>query len=209
MSRQAGPSIVLSVLIVCFFAVALFQRDSPRTRGGHGRSQARESVARTASPAAGTTRSAQDADHKPTSRATVQSKMSSLPADDSICASVNRVPAAAADSRSRDSRNGRSEHPVALGSNRPGKGTQEESARAKARIQQPAATSQPRTPDSARSGRSTFTTVRESETIEDVSSRVYGTQEYGDLLWRANRDTLPKRKSPLSTGMLLRTPRIR
>ncbi len=30
MNRQAGPSIVLSVLIVCFFAVALFQRDPPR-----------------------------------------------------------------------------------------------------------------------------------------------------------------------------------
>ena len=46
----------------------------------------------------------------------------------------------------------------------------------------------------------------ESETIEDVSSRVYGTPEHGDLLWRANRDTLPQRNSPLSTGMLLRTP---
>jgi hypothetical protein len=209
MSRQAGPSIVLSVLIVCFFAVALFQRDSPRARAGHGRSPAREAVARAAPAATGATRSAQAREHKPTSRATVQSKMSSISGESSIETSANRVPGAAPNSRSVDSRTGRSEQPVALGSDRPGERIPQASARAKGRIQQPASPGVPRKPDSARSAQSAFTTVRESETIEDVSSRVYGTSEHGDLLWRANRDTLPKRNSPLSTGMLLRTPRIR
>ena len=41
MSRQAGPSIVLSVLIVCFFAVALFQRDLPTRRSAQARSRRR------------------------------------------------------------------------------------------------------------------------------------------------------------------------
>lgn len=44
MSRQAGPSIILSVLIVSFFAVALFQQDLNRTRIGRSRSSLRKSV---------------------------------------------------------------------------------------------------------------------------------------------------------------------
>ena len=69
MSRQAGPSIVLSVLIVCFFAVALFQRDSPRTRARGVRPQTRESVARTSPPApVERTRTAQASDQVRTSR---------------------------------------------------------------------------------------------------------------------------------------------
>ena len=212
MSRQAGPSIVLSVLIVCFFAVALFQRDLPRARAPDaGDRRARESVARTFAPTpGGRTQSAKARDRKPhTSRVTVQSKMSSMPGEHSIFTSAKRVPAAAADSRPLDSRTGRSEQPVALGSDRPGSRVPEVSARAKGRMQQPASTGLPRKPDSARSPRSAFTTARESETIEDVSSRVYGTPEHGELLWRANRDTLPKRNSPLARGMLLRTPSVR
>ena len=66
-----------------------------------------------------------------------------------------------------------------------------------------------RKPAAARSPRSAFTIVLSKETIEDVSSRVYGTSDLADSLWRANRDALPKRDSPVSMGMLLRTPDIR
>jgi hypothetical protein len=141
MSRQAGPSIVLSVLIVCFFAVALFQRDLPRRQLRRARSSVREPGARSTLPPV-------------------------LPS----------------------TRLGRSDGAVRT---RPGARPGETSSRKQAL---------------ARNPRAAFTSVLPAETIEDVSSRVYGTAELADSLWRANRDALPKRDMALSTGMLLRTP---
>jgi hypothetical protein len=57
------------------------------------------------------------------------------------------------------------------------------------------------------SPRSAFTVVQAAETIEEVALRVYGTTAEADSLWRANRDALPRRDSPLVAGMLLRTPK--
>ncbi|QEH33344.1 hypothetical protein OJF2_18450 [Aquisphaera giovannonii] len=54
--------------------------------------------------------------------------------------------------------------------------------------------------------RSAFTTVAEGEGLGDVAARVYGGAEQIELLWRANRDLLPSRDSPLKTGSILRTP---
>ncbi len=45
MNRQAGPSIVISVLIVCFFAVALFPRDPKRSTSTASRNPVSGSVA--------------------------------------------------------------------------------------------------------------------------------------------------------------------
>jgi hypothetical protein len=53
---------------------------------------------------------------------------------------------------------------------------------------------------------SAFTTVRDGETLHDVSIRVYGSIDEADLLWRANRDLLPHRDSTLVSGAVLRTP---
>ena len=39
--------------------------------------------------------------------------------------------------------------------------------------------------------RSLLTTVKEGETLEDVTIRVYGSSELLDMLWRANRNILP------------------
>jgi len=61
----------------------------------------------------------------------------------------------------------------------------------------------------AREPRSPFTVANADERIEDIALRVYGTIDESDSLWRANRDTLPRKDSPLSPGMLLRTPRVR
>jgi hypothetical protein len=57
-----------------------------------------------------------------------------------------------------------------------------------------------------REPRSAFTVAKVDERIEDVALRVYGTIDESDSLWRANRDTLPRKDSPLLPGMLLRTP---
>ncbi len=54
--------------------------------------------------------------------------------------------------------------------------------------------------------RSAFTTVQDGETLDDVSNRIYGSGDQADLLWRANRDLLPRRDSSLRSGAVLRTP---
>jgi hypothetical protein len=208
MSRQAGPSIVLSVLIVCFFAVALFQHDSPRARAKGGRLPTRESVARTSPPTPGLARTGQARDQAPASRAPLPSGISSTPGDHSVHNGLTGAPSAAPYSGPVDVPTGHSAPPVAHGLNQPGEQIRQALDRATGRTPGPVSARPPQKTSSARSRRSAFTTALESETIEDVSSRVYGTPEHGDLLWRANRDTLPQRNSPLSTGMLLRTPGI-
>ena len=48
--------------------------------------------------------------------------------------------------------------------------------------------------------------MKQGETLEDVSIRVYGSSDQVETLWRANRDLLPHRNSPLNAGAVLRTP---
>jgi len=57
--------------------------------------------------------------------------------------------------------------------------------------------------------RSAFTVVERDETIGDVAVRIYGSIDAVDVLWRANRDFLPNKDSPLSPGTFLRTPTVR
>jgi hypothetical protein len=205
MSRRAGPSIVLSVLIVCFFAVALFQRDLPRTRSARRRISAREGIARTSSPDASRTRPEPGTGPAGASSAVFRGATASKPSSNSMYQGTSRSPAAVPDSRLLDQQLGRGNDHA---SDRPGKRIHNASARPSGRMLPAPSAGVQRTTDSTRSAQSAFTSALESETLEDVSSRVYGTPEHGDLLWRANRDTLPKRNTPLSTGMLLRTPGI-
>ena len=44
------------------------------------------------------------------------------------------------------------------------------------------------------------------ESLTDVALRVYGTSEATNALWRANRDIIAHRETPLDPGLLLRTP---
>jgi hypothetical protein len=60
----------------------------------------------------------------------------------------------------------------------------------------------------AHSPRFAFTVVEEGETIWDVALRVYGSTGQADTLWRANRDALARKDSPLLAGTLLRTPSL-
>jgi hypothetical protein len=216
MSRQAGPSIVLSVLIVCFFAVALFQRDLPRSHASRARPAVRDSVARTSPgglPALGRTPSGQSEAGGQVSRSPDRREVSSLPGGRSATDGKNRLASGAPDQRADVPG-----QPVTATTGQRGSGSppgqfQQASARS-SRLRQPSvpesvASSTSHKTASARGPRSAFTVVEPSETIEDVASRVYGTTLLADSLWRANRDTLPQRKSPLSTGMLLRTPSVR
>jgi nucleoid-associated protein YgaU len=53
---------------------------------------------------------------------------------------------------------------------------------------------------------SAFTQVGEGESLTDVAVRVYGTSEATSALWRANRDIIARRETPLEVGLVLRTP---
>ncbi len=73
----------------------------------------------------------------------------------------------------------------------------------------PRTAARPSRANTARQPRSAFTVVETNETITDVAVRVYGTAEEADVLWRANRDAMPRQDSPLAPGTLLRTPMVR
>jgi hypothetical protein len=185
MNRQVGPSIVLSVLIVCFFAVALFQHDRPRSARDGARLKSRDAIAGPP-PALGPDRER----------------------------SANRVQATASASRGVSADNAlaraQSDRP-ALGESR-GESRPATNVRSRAvsgSSSERLVTAPSERPGVARQPRAAFTVVSAAETIEDVAIRVYGSTGRAESLWRANRDALPRRDSPLSTGMVLRTPNIR
>jgi hypothetical protein len=199
MNRQVGPSIILSVLIVCFFAVALFQRDPPRSaraRSGLGET---EKSPRTASVIEDIQRKGSTATDEP------------------------RQPRRAADARRLNAGPGAAPNARVLPA----------SARTQGKEAAPIVTAglkvaapvnlrrEPASPivtaglkaaapvDLRREPASAFIVVQANETIRDVALRVYGSSERAAALWRANRDALPVLDSPLSSGMVLRTPIIR
>jgi hypothetical protein len=199
MDRQLGPSIVLSVLIVCFFAVALFQHDAPRSSADH-----KPALAGGVPDVVGPVPIARRDTSAPSSSGSVlRSSASAGP----VVSSVNR-------SIDRDVSDRKAEHQtdraiVASGSLnlRPASGRSPSSAVASysstARVRGAVEHGVTRRP------RSAFTVVEADETIADVAVRVYGTADQVELIREANRDSLPRADMPISAGMLLRTPRIR
>ena len=185
MNRQVGPSIVFSVSIVCFFAVALFQRDAPhpgraRSAPGHtklspGSASVTEGVVQVKRPT--------ELPESPQPLKAAEARRDVRPhlGPGSQDASIARVPSTPARShRDRDAA------PIVT-----------------AGFTSADSVDLVRQPDSA------FTVVRDNETIQDVAVRIYGSNDHVGMLWRANRDALPLLNSPLSSGIVLRTPSIR
>ena len=54
--------------------------------------------------------------------------------------------------------------------------------------------------------RGAFTSVRAGETLADVARREYGTGANAAVHWTANPDLIERRDSPLRVGTMLRTP---
>ena len=213
MSRQAGPSIVLSVLIVCFFAVALFERDAPRKQTRQVRSFAGVSTARTSGAPAPTGTAeppGRRADSKKAQSQRALSPPSPLPRDQFASGPNVRVASAGSQPRSVTSRHTRRMKPAGAGGTLPPARVSQTATRVLGARQTPdaRASAAGRRITSARSPDSAFTVAVDGETIEDIASRVYGNPDRAESLWRANRDTLPTRDSRLSAGMLLRTPRV-
>jgi hypothetical protein len=185
MNRQVGPSIVLSVLIVCFFAVALFQHDPPRS--AHSKTGPVANDSRTRADAQSTRRSPSRTSSglseslDPAKTALTRREIHSRPISWTTDSPVVPAPTVTAESSRRTGAN--SAGPV--------------SPRKEERVVVP------RQPGSG------FTVVDANETLEDVARRIYGSEGLAESLWRANRDVLSRSDSPLATGMVLRTPVVR
>jgi nucleoid-associated protein YgaU len=200
MNRQVVPSIALSVLIVCFFAVALFQHDPP---GATPRQK--PPIGREANNGAGT-----KAATTPTevASASTESTSTAIAATSARISNVKHsgIPQASGQRAEQPPDRAVSISSVTLGrtaSVRPFSYAPSVPSSSSAG----AATNDKNYV--ARRPRSAFTVVDRDETISDVALRVYGTTVEVESLWQANRDSLPRKDSPVSSGMLLRTPRIR
>jgi nucleoid-associated protein YgaU len=184
MNRQVGPSIVLSVLIVCFFAVALFQRDPPHS-------------ARARSGLGGTELSPHTA---------------SVTADVQVIRATER-PELVQSSKVAGTLHAFESHRAAAPEKAAIARVQQASARSPAVSEASSiVTAGLKSADHVNPVRepvSAFTVVQANETIRDVAVRVYGSSEHIGALWRANRDALPMLDSPLSSGVVLRTPSVR
>jgi hypothetical protein len=210
---------ILSVLIVCFFSIVLYEREKPGAIARPGAEPA---------PAATSASTAQDVDKPaaPTVSASSGPDASKVVEEGSQReikgpAQTETPPASTANQRGQGIPAGDLEKakPVAVAEapaagavttrEGPGSAPGREATRSadpvnipKAKPTSPAAASSP-----ARTAhRSPFTTVKDGETLEDVTIRIYGSADQLDLLWRANRDILPRKISPLSAGAVLRTP---
>lgn len=191
MDRQAFPSIILSVSIVCFFAVALYERDKVPRAAAKGESAkksapARDRVARSPTPPAPGLRAATDRS-KPTSQGREASH------------------GLARSSISPDG--GRSERTAIAAA--PGAAPSPGIRMVSKRTTEAAPSRAPSRAGAASGGklaRAPFTVVGTGETIADVARRIYGTTEDAGVLWRANRDVLRDPDSPIAPGTVLRTP---
>jgi len=215
MNQRVGPSLVLSFLIVGFFAIALYQRDPVRSVRGRPRTGAGEVISRSgpappASPGRGLLGRVESTGHldRSSTRSTVSAGLSDGP-------SVNRGVGVTAllrdgnkDALSQGARESRAERALDS-SDTPLKQVSARASRPYTGPKSAAASASKGRTDVAREPRSAFTVAKAGETIEDVALRVYGTIDQSDAVWRANRDSLPRRDSPLSPGMLLRTPKAR
>lgn len=220
MNRQVIPSMILSVLIVCFFSIVLYERDKPaaltRPSGSDPApavtpASASQNVDKPAAPSA------------PASKGPDSSKVvdEGPPREIKGLAKTETPPASTADQRAQSSPAAGLEKaepvrlaeapavPAVTASAGPGFAPSQVATRSADPVNRPkekpashAAGSSP----ASTAHRSAFTTVKDGETLEDVTIRIYGSSDQLDLLWRANRDLLPRRNSPLSAGAVLRTP---
>ncbi len=206
MNRQIIPSMFLSVLIVCFFSIVLYERDKPgalaRPAGGDP------------APAAASTAASKGPDSS-------QVGDEGAPRETKGLAKTETPPASTADQRAQSSPAAGQEQaepvrvaeapavPAMTATNGPGSTPSQVATRPAEPVsppkEQPASHAAGSAPAST-AHRSAFTTVQDGETLEDVTIRIYGSSDQLDQLWRANRDLLPRRNSPLSAGAVLRTP---
>ena len=196
MNRQVIPSMILSVLIVCSFAIVLFERDPDAAgRKPDPGPAANKSTPPSASPSpglanAGAARLAEPAtagartpgqETAVTTEPPPQAKGPKERASDPAPAPVRRRRSRA----ERASARGDRRRPALDGDRAGGRRTSAAS---------------PSTAPASTVPRAAYTVVQKGETLKDVAVRVYGSSDRLDSLWRANRDVLPRSDSPSPRG---------
>jgi hypothetical protein len=180
MNRQVIPSMFLSVFIVCFFSVLLYDHDRPPSTRGQSQAKVKAEPAPAPPEHPGPSPSTRPAQPVPEAPAPKAAEPAAEPP--AVSAPPSRT---------------EPEPAVAV----PPPATVEP-----APVREPPKTTIPVAAESPHEPPSAFTTTREGESLGDVAVRVYGSAEKADTLWRANRDLLPHRDSPLIAGAVLRTP---
>jgi hypothetical protein len=220
MNRQVIPSMILSVLIVCFFSIVLYERDKPGalTRPLRGDPAPAVSSASTSQTVDKPSASSAAASKGPDSPKVVDE---GPPREIKGPVKTETLPASTADQRAQSAPAPGQEKaepvrcaeapavPAATATEGPGSAPSQVATRAADPVSRPKEKPASRAAGSSPAStahRSAFTTVQDGETLEDVTIRIYGSSDQVDLLWRANRDLLPRRNSPLSAGAVLRTP---
>jgi hypothetical protein len=220
MNRQIIPSMILSVLIVCFFSIVLYERDKPgalaRPSGGDPAPAATSAAAsrNVDTPAATSAAAPKGPDTSKVVDEVPQREIKGL-------AKTETPPASTADQHVQSSPAAGLEKakpvrvaeaptvPAVTATEGPGSAPSQGATRSADPVSSPneKQASHAAGPSPASAGhRSAFTTVKDGETLEDVTLRIYGSSDQLDLLWRANRDLLPRKDSPLSASAVLRTP---
>ncbi len=220
MNRQIIPSMILSVLIVCFFSIVLYEHDKPaavaRVSGGGPAPvatpvSAPQNVDRSAATADAASKgldSSKVVDEGPP-RATGGLAKAATPAVSMADQSAQSSPVPGQEKAEPVRVAEAPVVPAVTAAESPGPAPSQvatSSADPMSRPQEKPASPTSGPAPASTGQRSAFTTVKDGETLEDVSKRIYGSSDQLDVLWRANRDLLPHRKSPLSAGAVLRTP---
>jgi hypothetical protein len=191
MNRQVGPSILLSVCIVCFFAVVLFQHDPKRLpAGAAGKQGARDRTA--------ARRSVNPPPSSAAARTTAAANGIAIGAERGNGLELNPPGAPSPPSHGNPLQG-----MVRAASVRSTRGSEVAGSPIIDSVRRPPPVKQPHQP------RSAFTLVEPNENIENVAVRIYGSTDAVESLWRANRDLLPTKNSALSPGMILRTPAVK
>ena len=206
MNRNVGASFTLSVLMVCFFAVALYPRDGPPPPCSAKSLVVSSEAPGTAPP-----------DPPPWPTPGVPLFEATEVAAAEPASKPDPVPEPRDEGRAETSPRpqpvtvrslqDRSEIMVGTEERPPGPSRAD-------RMTRPSPTTWPVRPQTIARRRAivpprhppAFTTVGAGESLADVAIRVYGSPESAEMLWRANRDFIEQRDSSLRAGMLLRTP---
>ncbi len=225
MDRHVIPSMILSILIVCFFSIMLYESDrqAPITKPAAGAATAAASDSalrngdKSEAPSALPSKSpdsARPGEQSPQADTKEPAKAEAEPAQaanldvpsTSVAGSekTGPVPGTPAPTASTVPAATASDDPSAASSQPQERPTEPSSTdpKEKEKPATPAASSSP----APIAHRAAYTTVKDGEALEDVSARVYGSTDQVDIIWRANRDILPKRNTRLLPGTVLRTP---
>ncbi|AGA28574.1 LysM peptidoglycan-binding domain-containing protein [Singulisphaera acidiphila] len=184
MNRHVGASFTLSVLVVVFFAVILYEPDHTRSRVPASEPEPVEASPTPPPPTPGVPLIESTANLLPEPSPTLAASPSSSRPIEAVV-SLAPVPPPKPPAPSPRAR------------------VPAPDPRA---VVQVVSRRQPPSPPPPPGRHSAFTQVAEGESLSDVALRVYGTSEATTSLWRANRDIIARRETPLAPGLVLRTP---